>query len=1301
MAAVLCLQMTTVTVAAQKVEENQVTLLSYIYTSVWQAFNTGYTHKANTRIEMDCIVKKFASSNHALFGACLKDHNNNAFCFYTRHSGQENPWLVRTGSEETNGEGLVYDERITVIAEGQTVKWYRHDDLSTVVGSVTTTGTADDGKTPMLLFSQNVASTEGGVLPDAEAYSRTTFYGCKIYEGETLMCDFVPALYNNTAGIYDRVNKTFGGSLTDAEFKYDSDVEIQVHYEQALSSIEDGKSYRVFTVYNGKKYYVTDDGHLSTDLADAPLFKFKKVEGEKYPYGFQLQNDNTYFTNPKTYEESALTLGCLNTTNTQARNTWEAQVFFLNSQGKYAIRCTNAADEGSSWNWVGSTYWTVNAGTDGPLAEYSFSMNYVWQLEEPGELITYPVWLGSTQVTSYNMYNVLGNKTVSYTPGEGTGTLTFSSATPAISGYYNDAKIYAEDIDLTISAPNGLTFTSELGGIYTGGDKELTINGDMTITANGSGGSAIKSEGNITLVAGSMTLKALGSAMNAKGAITLPEIATITTPDCGMVKQIDDRTHIVAADGTTIAKQVVIKMPKVIDVSTIKADYVAQDGELLTGTLGGFYKVSIADGATVTLYNLTIHADPSGYDASWDTNYRWAGLTCEGTATIILKGTNTVKGFCNEFPGLYVPESKTLTIQGSGSLNAISGGNPNNDYYLSSPGIGAGLDLSCGRIVIKEGTITATGGSYAAGIGAGWAYTKRVACGDITISGGTVTATGGVGGAGIGSGYGYGANSVCGHIVINGGTVTAIAGDMAAAIGSGSCNDGFSSSCGSVVVTDGIDQLEVGIRQRGDCSYIGTGVNGTCGGVNISDKLAYDQEEIKSSYYSITYRPATKLTYPVWVGATQVAYLNKDDILGDGTVSYNSKTHTLTFTSATTNIKGMHDNAKIYAEDINLNISAPKGLTLDAEGYGIYVKGAGGLKLLKGSLTLSGATSAICCGGDITFPDTHEISRPTGGQAQKVGDETHIVAANGTIAKKAVIRKKAIDLATVGYDFVAKDGDVLTGTFPTDKKYGISIADGATVTLRDATLCPQLNGTGIVNCRGNATIILERTNTISAPSGNTAMTGGIQIVKGYTLTIDGSGSLYAEGSSYGPAIGCFQDAGDIVINGGVITAIGGSYAAGIGSGNDGDCADITINGGTVTAVGGPKCAGIGSGCRGNYGSIYIRRGIAKVMATCGEGCYPTLSCIGAGKDGTGQAVSYGGVTSTYDGNTRILTGDALLTDGDANGDSTVSITDAVGVVDFILGNESDDFHYGAADVNHDGKVTITDAVGVVDIILDK
>ena len=246
----------------------------------------------------------------------------------------------------------------------------------------------------------------------------------------------------------------------------------------------------------------------------------------------------------------------------------------------------------------------------------------------------------------------------------------------------------------------------------------------------------------------------------------------------------------------------------------------------MTGTLNGStqpYKITIADGATVTLVGVTI-------DGCYYSDYQWAGLTCEGSATIILKdgSTNSVKGFYPNFPGIIVPENNTLIIkgedQGTGSLTASSNG--------YGAGIGGGYGISCGNIEIQGGVITATGGEGCAGIGAGEGAGQDAEagpsnCGAITISGGTVTATGGSGGAGIGGGYAYNGPSTCGAITISGGTVTATAGlNTPAAIGRGR-GGVVPSTCTSVTFGTGITSLEMTNNNDATTGKVGDFVNAT------------------------------------------------------------------------------------------------------------------------------------------------------------------------------------------------------------------------------------------------------------------------------------------------------------------------------------------------------------------------------------------------------------------------------------------------------------------------------------------
>ena len=340
--------------------------------------------------------------------------------------------------------------------------------------------------------------------------------------------------------------------------------------------------------------------------------------------------------------------------------------------------------------------------------------------------------------------------------------------------------------------------------------------------------------------------------------------------------------------------------PAATDLSKLTGDYTAKNGETLTGTLAGNYKISIAAGATVTLDGVTIN----GVDHP---RYTWAGITCEGDATIILKdgSTNTVKGFYADSPGIQAAVGHTLTIKGTGSLTAssngqgagigggygiacgnikieggkitatgssdaagigsannsscgsitISGGTVKATGGNEGAGIGSGYKAKCGDITISGGTIEATGGTDAAGIGSG--YDNSASCGDITISGGTVTATGGIGGTGIGSGY----LSKCGDILISGGTVTATGRNEGAGIGSS--DDG---TCGDITITTGVTQVTATKGSGSPNSIgIGPGRSGSCGTVTIG---GVNTGAISTSPY--TYQ---NLTYPIALSAVTSAYV--------------------------------------------------------------------------------------------------------------------------------------------------------------------------------------------------------------------------------------------------------------------------------------------------------------------------------------------------------------------------------------------------------------------------------------------
>ena len=200
-----------------------------------------------------------------------------------------------------------------------------------------------------------------------------------------------------------------------------------------------------------------------------------------------------------------------------------------------------------------------------------------------------------------------------------------------------------------------------------------------------------------------------------------------------------------------------------------------ENGDIVRGTLNGSVKVDIASGATVTLS-----------DADIATTANYAGIHCNGNTTIVVEGTNNIKGAGNH-AGIFV--GSNITILGNGSLTATGSG--------YGAGIGASLTNRAGNIIIAGGTIIANGGSGGgAGIGAACAVNSRSSCGNILIKGGTVTANGGGGGpagAGIGAGASVGKISSCGKITITTGVTRVTAkkgGDVAMSIGRGDDSQG-------------------------------------------------------------------------------------------------------------------------------------------------------------------------------------------------------------------------------------------------------------------------------------------------------------------------------------------------------------------------------------------------------------------------------------------------------------------------------------------------------------------------------
>ena len=523
--------------------------------------------------------------------------------------------------------------------------------------------------------------------------------------------------------------------------------------------------------------------------------------------------------------------------------------------------------------------------------------------------------------------------------GEGSLTANGSSGDAGIGGY-GDANIIINGGNITATGGDS---SAGIGGCWEADFGDITINGGNVTAIGGSSCPGIGTgytSGVNSYKCGDITIN--GGTVTAIGGFGAPGIGSGFGEGCGDITIADTvekvtatkgeyASYSIGTEGSTcgtitiggkvyyedgdyvnggeeyLAQDTIVYPEPIvtIDLSALTADFTAKNGDILTGELKENVKISVEDGAKVTLKDVTIN----GVD---DKNYKWAGITCEGDAELILEGENTVSEFYRDYPGIYIAPEKTLTIDGNGTLNASS------EYHA---GIGGGYRLSCGNIVINGGTINATGKS--AGIGGGYNDDREsvITCGDITINGGNVTAAakalpGESSGSGIGCGYSNGGNititggtviatsdryspgigcsvsmdgeSSCGDIIISGGNVTATGGDIAAGIGTGNnakCGNitisggnvtatggvngpgigaaGYSGECGDITISGGTIYAEsTDVPEQKDCAAgIGTGLSGKCGAILISggtvtavgvDYGSAIGSEIGNNYKSVT-----------------------------------------------------------------------------------------------------------------------------------------------------------------------------------------------------------------------------------------------------------------------------------------------------------------------------------------------------------------------------------------------------------------------------------------------------------------
>lgn len=346
---------------------------------------------------------------------------------------------------------------------------------------------------------------------------------------------------------------------------------------------------------------------------------------------------------------------------------------------------------------------------------------------------------------------------------------------------------------------------------------------------------------------------------------------------------------------------------------------ITTDGGRTTNTL------TIEGGTTaakVTLHNVNI--DASG-----------AAVSVSGDVELIISGTNTLQSGWGHAGVEKADDNGTLTISGSGTLNAYGG--------ESGAGIGSGSQKGCSNIEIESGIINAHGGQWGAGIGSGNVGNRPGVLGGsyITINGGDVTAYGGSEAAGIGGGFkGNGKD-----ITINGGTVHAESGggEKVAAIGGGRVN-GVGKN---IQITGG----NVTVKS-------GTGV--WIGGTN--GEISKDSLTGAVTYVNQNGNVENTANWDIMVNGTAVNGVNYKDILSDGALCYDIEEKTLKLKDG----KSFEGALTITApEDVSIDLEADASHVVEGD---LTVNGAKDVKVTKlggGAAAAIQGKAEITCSGDV------------------------------------------------------------------------------------------------------------------------------------------------------------------------------------------------------------------------------------------------------------------------------------------------------------------------------------------------
>ena len=356
-------------------------------------------------------------------------------------------------------------------------------------------------------------------------------------------------------------------------------------------------------------------------------------------------------------------------------------------------------------------------------------------------------------------------------------------------------------------------------------------NGDITVTKNADGSQTVEQNGTSNNDSDEIIITTTGAAITTLES----DLEGPAAEDSGFGPVVEDNYQ--PAQPEDAEKPEGADQPKGADRQE-SADQQAAPAAAPAGSTpvnkkdDGFWgnTITVINNFADKVLNLTLKdvkidvSDTGGDNFEFEDNQRGkAALSVQGKGNveIELDGNNELKSGASR-AGLEKTSTGKLTLKDdnkeAGSLTATGG--------ASAAGIGGGFQGNGENITITGGTVNATGGGAGIGGGNGGDNGNGGVGNNITITGGTVTATGGFNAAGIGGGI----NGKGENITIKGGTVNATGGESGAGIGGGSNNSGGGGNGKNITITGGTVNAAGGVTAAG----IGGGVNGNGNNITIT-----------------------------------------------------------------------------------------------------------------------------------------------------------------------------------------------------------------------------------------------------------------------------------------------------------------------------------------------------------------------------------------------------------------------------------------------------------------------------------